>query len=174
MNNPIQHTTEDKLQESAGSEFSFIKKLKIGGTGSMKMIHIEGLEFIDEFAPTSKSHHHLSFELRPNSLIGRTYGNGSKTFTIKKEALLGVHFETYNLRILTKTGIVIRHEALAQIRLENKSFKLYIPRAAYKPIRIFFNKDWLKHKTKFTVSSSEPELNSTALIAEIITRMIGT
>ena len=81
MNDPIQHITKGKLQESAGSEFSFIKKLQIGGTGSMKMIHLEGLDFIDKFEPTSKSHHYLSLELRPNSLVGRTYGNEVKTFS---------------------------------------------------------------------------------------------
>tara|TARA_B110000046_G_C13024917_1_gene413371 strand:- start:4909 stop:5214 length:306 start_codon:yes stop_codon:yes gene_type:complete len=59
----IQHTTEAKLQESAGSEYSFIKKLQIGGTGSMKMIHLDGLDSIDTFEVNSKSQHYLSFEL---------------------------------------------------------------------------------------------------------------
>ena len=173
MNDLIQHTTEAKLQESAGSEFSLVKKLQIGGTGSMKMIHLEGIEFIDKFESTSKSHHYLSFELRPHSLIGRTYGNEIKTFFITKETVSSIEFETYNLRIATKRSVVIRHEGILRIELIQQTIKLYVPSTAYKPVKKFFEKDWLNDKTTFKVSSSKPEVNYTALIADIITRLIG-
>jgi hypothetical protein len=169
----IQHITENKLQESVGPEFSLMKKLKIGGSGSMKMIHIEGIELIAKFDSTSKSQHYLSFELRPNALIGRTNGDPVKTFFIRKEAVSSIIFETYNLRIVTKTGIFIRHEALVYIVIDKRIIKLYVPRNAYKPVKKFFGKDWLKEKIDFTLSSAEPELNYNALIADIISRLIG-
>jgi hypothetical protein len=174
VNELILHTTENKLKELAGSEFSLFRKLKIGGAGSMKMVHIDGLEFVQKFETNSKSLHNLSFELRPNSLVGRTYGNKVKTFFIKKEDLLSVQFESYRLRIMTKTGIVIRHEAFVEMLVGQIILKFYVPRAAYKPVKKFFNKEWLKNKTTYTMSASESEINVNAGIAEIILRLLGT
>ncbi|UKN03471.1 hypothetical protein K6119_08085 [Paracrocinitomix mangrovi] len=173
MASQIQHTSSSKLEESAGPDYSFLKKLILGGIGSMKMIHIEGLEYIDPCIANSESPQYLSFELRPNSLIGRTHGNSGKTFLVKKDDLKVVLFETFKLKIATRKGIVIRHEAIIDFTFNSGNIKLYVPGNAYKSVKNYFRKDWLGKITEFSVSSTEPEISYEARIVEIIARLIG-
>ncbi len=69
MNDHIQRTTETQLNKQAGSAYSLTKRLKLVGTGSMKIIHLEGIDYIDHVEANKTKGAYLSFEIRPNALI---------------------------------------------------------------------------------------------------------
>ncbi len=169
----IENPSPENLSKVAGAEYSLSKRLRIIGTGSSKLIHIEGLDFLENFTAASQTNHLVSFEVRPESLIGRVNGKQDKTFLIKKDEVVQIQFETFNLKIRTKIKTVIRHEAIIEFILKDGRVKFYSPRSKYKSINNFFVKEWLAEKTKFSFSTKEPEVNSNALILEIISKLLA-
>ena len=169
---PLKHATESKIKKIIGGKYSLLKRLKLGGIGSMKLIHTAGLDFVDQFNSKSQSLDYLSFELRPNGLVGRTHGNNSRTFVLLKNDIQYVRFKTYKIKISTRSGIVVRNEALIEFKLKNGTLNLYLPSSSYSAVKSFFSKDWLNNKTRFFISKKDPEIVSKTEVIEILAQLL--
>ena len=89
--------------------FTFIEKLKMGGTGSEKIIYLTGIAAFDEWISFNQDGNYCSFEIYPNGIICR-YQAG-----IQRQAAVGIlfsHLKTIeinqnSLQIITIKNIVV-------------------------------------------------------------------
>lgn len=148
-NSLVVKATPSKVDEIVGPPFTKWEQLRLGGVGSMKMIHLAGIEFMSIYDQPSKMDCYFALELRPNGLIGRSYGSEEEVFLVQKEAIHQIAFMTFRVEVLTGRGIVIKKEAIIVIRNSEQEIKAYVPASAYKAIKSFYKKDWLSAKVAF-------------------------
>jgi len=145
----MNNTTPSKVDKLVGAPFTKWQQLRLGGVGSMKMIHLGGIEFMSVYDQSSKMDCYFALELRPNGLIGRSYGNGEEVFVVQKGAIHQIAFTTFKVEVVTKRGIVLKNEAIIVIRNSEKEIKAYASASAYKAVKSFYKKDWLGAKATF-------------------------
>jgi hypothetical protein len=151
------------FEQKVGGPFSLYEKIKLGGTGSAKVIHLKGLNGIPNLESEEQDFNYTSFELFSKGLIIRTAEHQkTKSFLVlesevKSIRLIRRRMKVKNRRLLTKSHHYIVNDAKIELKLNDELIlTFYVPTTFFKPIDRFFRKLWLNDKTEFEVLSKEP------------------
>jgi hypothetical protein len=161
LNNKNELFTND-LDYYAG-KYSFMESLKLGGTGSTKLIYKSGIIEIENLI-TSKGNDfvYINLELLKNGLLLRTNSSQNiKCFGFRLDEIKTLSVTVFKVQIRVKkfgvyvTKIVNRGEL--EIKDGNSCVRLLILVKDLKSFTKFMNKPILKEKLKYIVSNNEPE-----------------
>lgn len=151
-------------QKAFGGTFPFFEKLKMGGTGSSKMIYHKGIPEFDmlnkgEVGMTS----FVSFELLKNGLLLRLNRNQkTKCLGIQLTELQKIELIAYRIEIreerfnVRKTKIIHRGELTIQSK-DGVSAEFEILSSNFKSVKKYFNSPQLKAFFTFSISTNPPE-----------------
>ena len=117
------------------SNYSVVKKLFMGGTGSCKLTYVSGVEYFDELTNTPENPCIVNFEIYPLGLVGRSHQDKKrKGFILHRKHIKEMLF-------LPRKGMFI-------ITLNKDDLKLKFhcdpKRVSY--FNSYLNKDWFPEK----------------------------
>lgn len=151
------------FEQKAGGAFSLFEKVKLGGTGSSKVIHLKGLTDLPALESEDQTFNYTSFELFPKGMIIRTAEHQTTkcylilTSEIESIRLIKRRIKVKDRRILTKNPYYIVHDAKIDFVLNTgQHLTFYGPATFFKSIERFFKKLWLSDKTRFETLPIDP------------------
>lgn len=163
------------ISRTIGRDYSFLEKLKLKGTGSSKLIYVEGVLSLNKLANSSQSHSFASFQLYPKGIVIRMSKNGKvEGIVLKKEeieeiAIVARRIKIKNRSFLRLVKYKVVHDATLSIQLKSgEPILFYCLTAHYRNVLPFFRKDWLKSKLHFSVDPADPVLDTNGLIVDAI------
>ena len=156
-----------------GGEFSFLQKLKLNGTGSNKLIYIEGIEELDLlYRDVEGELIFVNFEILPNGLILRANCNqrlmnlGVRLSDISEINLTGYRIDIGKSKfgIINSDGVAYRGE-LEILEIENHKKTIFrVVTREYNQILAFFKSSHLVHLFSHSISINEPETDNSDLL----------
>jgi len=93
---------------------------------------------------------------------------------IFKDDIHCFNFESRRIKVKTKYSYKIVHDALIDIEIKGgDKVKLYSPVAFYEPFKLFFRKDWLQDKVKFSLNPEPPINDHGSMALGILGRLLN-
>ena len=163
-----------------GKDYSFYQKIKMGGTGSAKMVYLKGVRHFSKLSGTSRTASYVNFQLYPGGLVLRLSKSTSTDAVIisKKEIdsilvecrKVSIRYDSYFKDSIYK----LTFDAFITISLkESETVQLYCPQTFFKPMKSYFKKGWLGKKTRFTISPEPPIKDNGNLILNALESLIN-
>lgn len=151
----------EKYAQYVGKTFPFFDRLKMGGTGSIRMIYLKGLNTFDEMTDLSTSLQYVSMELRQQGFVIRySKKNIYKACLVKYNELENISIVSQKIRIYYKGRPKIIHEAVIVFKLKDISFCLGLLPIFYKAGIAFFRKQPLRKHCHFEMKEYIKELQN--------------
>lgn len=164
------------LSPQLGKGYSVIEKIRLGGTGSTKIIYINGFDFLEDLEYKGNSITYINFELFPKGLVMRANKNSSHLEgIIKKDDIQQIKSSSRKIKIkVNKFHYKIVLDAAIEIELiNNQTIKLYCPAISHKSFHSFLKKDWLATKITSTVKADDPILDKGSIIVNFLSSFIN-
>ena len=113
--------------------YSVIRKLFMGGTGSCKLNYVNGVEYFDELTNTAKDPCIVNFEIYPLGLVGRTHQDKKrKGFILHRKYIKEILF-------LPRKGIFI-----ISLNKDDLKLKFHCDQKRVSSFTNYLKKDWIK------------------------------
>lgn len=173
---PLKDIYDQKLiSREIGAPYPFLKKLKLGGTGSPKIVYLDGIPFFQSVRDAGQDLDYLNFELYPDGLIGRyNKRNQLSGVLFTRKELHHIHFLTLLFKVRTMYGLKEVEEAVITFQLiTGEKIRFYVPVTFYKALKPFFLKDWLRQKISFEIKEADRPVDSAAFYLEVVGRILG-
>lgn len=149
----------NKVNAEIGSAYDVKESIRLGGTGSPKMVYVGGIEFFGQSEKLGATMNRFNFELYPNGLIGH-YNKSNRVLgcVIKRTEIESISFISRRILMPRKLRAdKLVHDAKVILKLTNgESIQIYTPIKLHKQAKNFFTKDWLEKATDFSEDPAKP------------------